>query len=871
MKKTLSNYYLLVTLIFASCVVIAVAVLYGTLQKEIFLQNNQSIHDKVLENYKHELQNRVEIIEQTIAHKYNQTQDRLKNSIQKRVYEAHDIIESLYQHNKESMDEKALKHLIIEALRTIRFNEGRGYYFIDTLEGECVLFPIRPSDEGKNILHYKDVNNKLVIQDFVDIARQKKEGFSVYHTYKPGKDKERFAKIAFVKLFERWGWVVGAGEYLDDVEEDIKREIAKEISTYRTDNNENYINIFEVHHFEGGDDFASVIVSPNQEGSIYGQKISTNIKDIDGVSWREEALEKLNKNGDGFVTYKFKKITTNEVSSKISYFKKIHHWNWVVSTGKQLDGLEKSVQEAHKTAEITLQHYLRVGAYILAGVLAVLMMVSWFISRRIKHDTGKMIHFLRRGTSQKIEIEESLFYIEEFRELSVYINTMTQELKEHHARLSLMNENLEFKVYEKTKELQNLNLSLELKNKELEHNYFTDTLTKLPNRNSLMKALISTSFPQAILLDIDGFKNINDFYGTQTGDSVLVEFAEFIKVFIEPYKMYVYRLSSDEFVILYDHRFDKEFIQAFLQNMSIILVTRYFNTQGEDNSFQIGITCGVAFGKGNILEKADIALNFAKKKKLSYAIYQEDNPLMNTHQHNLHWRHTIQYALEHDAIIPYFQKIVDTKESEVQKYECLMRLFCEDGTIVSPYLFLDVAKETKLYHEISRQMMRKSIEAFSHNAYSFSLNISLLDIENKTTVEHLKELIVQYDCGSRLILELLESEEIMNSDKFLLFVTEMKSLGVRFALDDFGSGYSNFAFVLKIAPSFLKIDGSLIEKINDDKGAYNIIQAIVAFAKEINAHVVAECVENEAMVESLEQCGIYTMQGYHFSIPSATL
>ncbi len=200
-----------------------------------------------------------------------------------------------------------------------------------------------------------------------------------------------------------------------------------------------------------------------------------------------------------------------------------------------------------------------------------------------------------------------------------------------------------------------------------------------------------------------------------------------------------------------------------------------------------------------------------------------------------------------------------------------MRLFCEDGTIVSPYLFLEVAKETKLYHELSRMMMRKSIEAFSHNTFDFSLNISLLDIENKTTLEYLKELIVRYDVGKRLILELLESEDIMQSNTFLSFIEEMKHLGVRFALDDFGSGYSNFAFVLKIAPSYVKLDGSLIEKINHDKGAYNIIQAIVAFSKEINAQIVAECVENEAMVESLERCGIHLMQGYHFSIPSPSL
>jgi EAL domain-containing protein (putative c-di-GMP-specific phosphodiesterase class I) len=98
----------------------------------------------------------------------------------------------------------------------------------------------------------------------------------------------------------------------------------------------------------------------------------------------------------------------------------------------------------------------------------------------------------------------------------------------------------------------------------------------------------------------------------------------------------------------------------------------------------------------------------------------------------------------------------------------------------------------------------------------------------------------------------------------------MKALGVRFALDDFGTGYSNFAFVLKIAPAYLKIDGSLIKNIIEDKNAYNVVQAIVAFAQEINAEVIAEYVENEQQVEALRACDVHLLQGYYFSIPSAS-
>lgn len=870
MKKTLASYYFFATLLFGFFTIVTVTIFYIKLQQEIFLQNDQKIYMTILDNYKKELKNRVEIIEQQITYKKETSEERLKQSISTRVNEAVKIAESIYEANKGRMDDASIKRLIIEALRGIRFNEGRGYYFIDSIEGECLLFPIRPSDEGKNILHYQDINGKWVIKEFIQIAKEQKEGFSIYATHKPGKGKERYQKIAFVKYIERWNWVIGAGEYVDDVEEDIKREIAKEISEYRTDNNESYINIFEVHNYEGGDDFASLIVSPNQEGSFYGKKISTNVKDEDGVYYRKESLERVNQFGEGYVTYKFKNLKTQTPIPKISYFKKLSYWNWVVATGRQLDDIQEHVEQVKAKANETIWKNISLAGLILLIGFIFLLVVSWRMSISIKHDVRLMSHFLKRTSHQKREIPTDHFKIEEFKELLVYVNGMVKEIKSQHEGLSVLNENLEYKVFEKTKELHNVNVSLEMKNKELEENYFTDTLTKLPNRNSLSKDLLGVSFPQVILIDIDGFRNINDFYGTETGDSVLVEFSEFIINLTEPFAMKVYRLSSDEFLILYDHRFEKEFIQTFLKNMLMVLVKQAFSAGDDDAPLHIGITCGVAFGKNNMLEKADIALNFAKKKKLSFAIYDEENPLMNTHKHNLYWRHKIQYALHHDGIVPYFQKIVDIHNPEIKKCECLMRLY-DDEKVISPYLFLDIAKETKLYHELSRIMMQKSFEAMSHTSYNFSLNISLLDIENHKTMNHLKLLINQYNMHERLVLELLESEEIMESDKFLPFVEEMKLLGIRFALDDFGSGYSNFAFMLKIAPAFIKIDGSLIKNINSDKNAYNVIQAIIAFSKKINAEVIAEFVENEEIASALESCGVHLMQGYYFSMPSTSL
>ncbi len=130
MKKTLVNYYLLVTLLFSAFVIISLTALYVKTQHDIFIQNSQEIHTKVLDNYKRELKNRVELIEQQIQYKKASTEVRLKESIKSRVYEAHAIAESIYANNVGKIDDSAIQKLIVETLRNIRFNQGRGYYFI---------------------------------------------------------------------------------------------------------------------------------------------------------------------------------------------------------------------------------------------------------------------------------------------------------------------------------------------------------------------------------------------------------------------------------------------------------------------------------------------------------------------------------------------------------------------------------------------------------------------------------------------------------------------------------------------------------------------------------------------------------------------
>lgn len=843
-------------------------------------QNAQSLYfgshamqmkDNILSGYKDELKNRAELIEQHIKNQYLLSEKKLKDDISQRVLEAHQIAQSLYNtyHGKKSENE--LKSLIISALRDIRFHSNRGYYFIDDTDGNCILYPIRPDLEGKNILTIQDANKKYVVKDFINIALAYGSGFSEYATYKYKfeEDATRYKKIAYVKIFEPYHWILGTGEYLDDVENDTKKDIAQNISKLKISQKTSFINIFEVNNFKGGANFATMVASLHEE-ELINNKIDSSIQDIDGKEYIKESLDFINNYGAGFVTYKDKKPNSDEILHKLMYVKLLKDWNWVIATGIELGELDFAINE-NKTKMLILKKINQHRAFISFSIVFVLLVIaSLFISKKINIEIEKIKVFFKKAVLHKEKIDTTKFYLEDFKTLATLANDMLEKINLQQEELQNANEKLEFSVVTKTEELLNLNYFLEEKNQELQKNYFTDTLTGLENRNSFLKELTNAKNPIAFIFDIDGFKNINDFYGTSSGDKLLIEIANFMRNYAQTHGMLPYRLSSDEFLLFLDKNIDKDFLHVSIKNFMEVFLKEEFYDSANKNRLHIDLTCGAVFGGENLLGKADIALNYAKKKKLSFAIYDEQNPHMNTHKHNIYWRDKIQWAISEDLVVPFFQPIVDVREKHVKKYEALIRIKDADD-IIAPYSFLGVAKETKQYLSLTKIMIEKSFAKFSKTDIEFSINISLQDIEDAQLLEFLTKKIDEYAVGGQLILEILESEDIIQSEKFLPFVSLMRKKGVKFALDDFGSGYSNFAFLLKMHPKYLKIDGSLIKAIAYDENSYNIVKTITLFAKQMNATIIAEFVENEKIVEILKDFDIHLMQGYHFAPPSENI
>ncbi|PKN14571.1 MAG: hypothetical protein CVU67_04970, partial [Deltaproteobacteria bacterium HGW-Deltaproteobacteria-24] len=180
--------------------------------------------------------------------------------------------------------------------------------------------------------------------------------------------------------------------------------------------------------------------------------------------------------------------------------------------------------------------------------------------------------------------------------------------------------------------------------------------------------------------------------------------------------------------------------------------------------------------------------------------------------------------------------------------------------------------KAKLYHKITEIMMRKTFEYFSHKPHiEFSINYSIDDILNVETTNLLFELLENYGIGNRVIIELLETEEINNFEILNNFITRVKKYKARVAIDDFGSGYSNFSYIINMNVDFLKIDSSLVENIDTCKDSLKVVKTIILFAKEIGLKTIAEKVHSQNIETILIDLGVDYVQGYHIGKPAAEI
>lgn len=405
---------------------------------------------------------------------------------------------------------------------------------------------------------------------------------------------------------------------------------------------------------------------------------------------------------------------------------------------------------------------------------------------------------------------------------------------------------------------------------ELTNMLYVDALTRLQNRNALLKDVEQGPELSCTLINIDNFSHINNLYGENFGNKVLFEFSNFLYNRIkDDLDSKLYRLSGDEFVIVSTQRdarkvelMAKELIQENDETPIVI----------DEQHIALSITIGISMEENSqLLTTSNMAIIAARKEFTNIMTYTQELSLNDEYENNLRWIKEIKEAIEDDRITMFYQPIIDNHGKGVKKFETLIRLIDKNGNIVTPYYFLEIAKKAKLYKQLTKIVIKKSFEAFKDNDYEFSINITIDDILDKDITKYIIDTLEEYQMSNRVIFEIVESESIENFVDVEKFITMIKSYGCRISIDDFGTGYSNFEHLMRLQADFIKIDGSIIKEITTDKRSALITSVIVAFAKEMNIQTIGEYVETKEINDKLISLGVDKSQGYYFDEPLATL
>ena len=386
-------------------------------------------------------------------------------------------------------------------------------------------------------------------------------------------------------------------------------------------------------------------------------------------------------------------------------------------------------------------------------------------------------------------------------------------------------------------------------------------LTKLNDRESLINTIANRDDLLVFVFNINYFKETNMRYGDHTGNLLLVYVAEKMKEFFDDdYKLF--RLYGATFaVITYSYNYTKK-----IKNVETFLKEIEKQTHKlEENDYQVQLTCGAAMGV-HAFYHAEDALDEAKKEQKQIVV----NLKNTTCEVNLFDEYEeierVKRAIVKDAIIPHFQGILNLKTNKIEKYECLARLVDGDK-VISPFFFIKAAKKARLYEKVTLSIIKKSFETFKDLDYEFSINLDYSDLKSDEVKNFFLQQLKKYEgIGNRVIIEIVEVEDLIDSKYFSEFFDEVKKYGVKLAIDDFGTGYSSFATLVQIEANILKIDGSLIKNINDNT-MFNTVKAIAEYAKTMGAVTVAEFVENKSILQKVKEAGIDYGQGYEISKP----
>ncbi len=529
-----------------------------------------------------------------------------------------------------------------------------------------------------------------------------------------------------------------------------------------------------------------------------------------------------------------------------------------------------SVEIAHDLSSLSenlLKTRFVVLLYACIGTLAVVLFAAWLLRkttlRPLSRLTGKLhqLHTDRSLMGQQLKVTGTT----EIRDLTAGFNEMSQELGN---------------LY-----------------KTLEHMAYTDSLTKLPNRNLFLDQLVKyiQIYKQTqqhfvlFLMDLDRFKSVNDALGHHIGDQLLKEVSkrlqqtlrhdDFVsrvdKDFLKDFKGdMVARLGGDEFAGMFPSI--NSIDDAIIVARKLLRAMEQPFTVGEHRltiSASIGVVVCPEHGDDvhTLISHADVAMYNAKNRKCGFSVYATEQD-----KHSLHFLKLEQdlfAAIKKDELELHYQPKVVIQDGTVCGAEALIRWRHPEHGLIPPDDFIPLAEQTGLIHALTDWVLNKALEdcaecLCTEMTQSISVNLSALNLMDQEITTTISEALDRWSVPpASLVLELTEGTIMSNPEHATEILRKLDAMGISLSIDDFGTGYSSLAYIKHLPVDELKIDKSFVQEITRDSNDEAIVRAVLVLAHHMNLTVVAEGVEDAETLQMLRELGCDIVQGYYFAKP----
>jgi diguanylate cyclase (GGDEF)-like protein/PAS domain S-box-containing protein len=412
-----------------------------------------------------------------------------------------------------------------------------------------------------------------------------------------------------------------------------------------------------------------------------------------------------------------------------------------------------------------------------------------------------------------------------------------------------------------------------------------DSLTGLANRVSLQRtlelALKLGDVGAVLFIDIDHFKYVNDNYGHRSGDQLIVGVSGVLKEAAKELNGQVFRLGGDEYAV---HLPDSLRGHAMKVAEGLLDALRHFRFQSPNQQQRVaGLTASIGIALypfhgsdvTGLLSNADIAMYQAKESgRNRFVLYDQDAQGLRRTHHRVQWANKLREVLDDDRLVLYSQPVVRLNDMRTMHWEILSRVRDESGSVLLPSQFIEYAESLGMVQEIDMRVVERVLDHLSapgrkDQKIRYSVNLSRVSISDPHWVRKFNKMISAADIvRNQLVFEITETAAMSDVDVTQQFIREVKQLGCRFALDDFGAGFSSFYYLKRFDPDYLKIDGAFIRDLPADEGNRIFVKALCEVAHGLHKQVIAEWVEDRDVMNILTSMGAEYGQGYLFHRPA---